>query len=911
MFPYPEEGYDCFVSKRNGSIEEYDSKKVWFFVSLCPTRFRWLIVVVRWLGGCGGIASMALAVCSPSVDSCNIDSVLAEIAGSLETLGTDYALLSSALERSVIYKATPTGFGDAMRAAHSAGAISADFMSTVERHEPALCAMIRHEEDRRLNLLLERPQHMLLRAALYMHADNLEEVEATYLLMATQKMFPSYGILTGSGTSKPVLTSCYALRMETANVLPSIEKAVRLVRDGADVGIGVQSLACRGSAVDGTVQAGVPLAISALEAMLQALGTSMNRPSGAISVFVEPWHTDIEGLLKLIRKRSKVFRDGPRLEFGFLINDLFLHRVHADQPWTLVCPSRAPQLESLHGPAFEAEYTRVETGGHGSRQIGARGPFILYKDAIYGTIPFPRIYLMKIDRFFQARGNCGATVSDSTSFDGKEHILAAYLQALGAGSMLTLILPSFVTAEGAMDFQELSRVTRKAVDALNGVGNLRLTNGFADLMVALGHSYDSSVARELNVAIAELVQYIALDQSCALLKTRGPISAPLNPNSETSTRLVQDHIWSLRELSNRYDWGALRARVTTEGLRNCDVTVYDSDPMTSIITGCSESSEPFRSLIAVLNGPSGLFVNIPRRFMGALERSNLWDDEVRDRIVEHRGSIQTMAKVPSSVRSAYRTVWDIEQSTVIRFAQERAPFLCRAQDVRLYLHKPCPTILGELLSQAWQGGLSVGVRHLRIKTSNAPFPISLPSGPSSKMASSDYGVYTPSVSTVVQQCLLLVFTPRVHDVEEETEQNTSRIDMRVHEVIGTRGCDSQGYASGLFFERASGARWEAIYGRPAGELRLAFTLNVDWLKPWGQRTLAAGKHASNLLILRPMASISSIGDKERRAARVQFVLLHYSSAGASPASSLAWPGLSAELVGSGPSLRAAESEAII
>ncbi|KAF5333911.1 hypothetical protein D9611_015131 [Ephemerocybe angulata] len=660
----------------------------------------------------------------------SLPSVLAEIAGSLETLGTDYALLSSALERSVIYKATPTGFGDAMRAAHSAGAISADFMSTVERHEPALCAMIRHEEDRRLNFralcalrfscllhdaerLLERPQHMLLRAALYMHADNLEEVEATYLLMATQKMFPSYGILTGSGTSKPVLTSCYALRMETANVLPSIEKAVRLVRDGADVGIGVQSLACRGSVVDGTVQAGVPLAISALEAMLQALGTSMNRPSGAISVFVEPWHTDIEGLLKLIRKRSKVFRDGPRLEFGFLINDLFLHRVHADQPWTLVCPSRAPQLESLHGSAFEAEYTRVETGGHGSRQIGARklwnnildtiiatgGPFILYKDAIYGTIAFPRIYLMKIDRFFQARGNCGATVSDSTSFDGKEHILAAYLQALGAGSMLTLILPSFVTAEGAMDFQELSRVTRKAVDALNGVVDrtsrplppdgvfegkptaIRVgTNGFADLMVALGHSYDSSVARELNVAIAELVQYIALDQSCALLKTRGPISAPLNPNSETSTRLVQDHIWSLRELSNRYDWGALRARVTTEGLRNCDVTVYDSDPMTSIITGCSESSEPFRSLIAVLNGPSGLFVNIPRRFMGALERSNLWDDEVRDRIVEHRGSIQTMAKVPSSVRSAYRTVWDIEQSTIIRFALERAPFLCRAQD---------------------------------------------------------------------------------------------------------------------------------------------------------------------------------------------------------------------------------------
>ncbi|KAF5328153.1 hypothetical protein D9611_010391 [Ephemerocybe angulata] len=616
----------------------------------------------------------------------SLPSVLAEIAGSLETLGTDYALLSSALERSVIYKATPTGFGDAMRAAHSAGAISADFMSTVERHEPALCAMIRHEEDRRLNFralcalrfscllhdaerLLERPQHMLLRAALYMHADNLEEVEATYLLMATQKMFPSYGILTGSGTSKPVLTSCYALRMETANVLPSIEKAVRLVRDGADVGIGVQSLACRGSVVDGTVQAGVPLAISALEAMLQALGTSMNRPSGAISVFVEPWHTDIEGLLKLIRKRSKVFRDGPRLEFGFLINDLFLHRVHADQPWTLVCPSRAPQLESLHGSAFEAEYTRVETGGHGSRQIGA------------------------------PRGNCGATVSDSTSFDGKEHILAAYLQALGAGSMLTLILPSFVTAEGAMDFQELSRVTRKAVDALNGVVDrtsrplppdgvfegkptaIRVgTNGFADLMVALGHSYDSSVARELNVAIAELVQYIALDQSCALLKTRGPISAPLNPNSETSTRLVQDHIWSLRELSNRYDWGALRARVTTEGLRNCDVTVYDSDPMTSIITGCSESSEPFRSLIAVLNGPSGLFVNIPRRFMGALERSNLWDDEVRDRIVEHRGSIQTMAKVPSSVRSAYRTVWDIEQSTIIRFALERAPFLCRAQD---------------------------------------------------------------------------------------------------------------------------------------------------------------------------------------------------------------------------------------
>ncbi|KAF5332083.1 hypothetical protein D9611_008070 [Ephemerocybe angulata] len=686
------------------------------------------------------ISSTALSICSPSVESCDIDAVLAQVTGSLETLGTEYALLSSVLERSTMYEVTPVGFGDAMKAAYLAQAITAEFMTLVEKNERALNAMIRHEEDRRLNYwalrtlrsscllrdgarLLERPQHMLLRVALYMHLDHLEDVQDTYMLMATHKLFPSVEILTGCGTSKTIFKPCYAIRMTAENMLASIQKIVTLVRDGADVGVGVQGVASRGSTVDGVVQSGIALTISALEATLQAWGNPVDTPSGSLSIYVEPWHCDIERILRLIRTRSKVTKGRARLEFGFLINDLFLYRVRSNKSWTLFCPTYASQLESLHGTAFDDEYCRVEGDGHNCKQIGAQklwknildtlietgGPFIMFKDTVYA----------KCGR----RSNLG----DPTTFVGKEHVLEACLHGLRTGSMLTLILPSFVTAEGVVDLQSLGRVTRQAVGALNALVDhaprprppvdvlersptaIRIgTGGFSDLIAALGHSYDSQAARETNVAIAELVQYTALDQSCALMKTRGPILS--HHTCTIGAGFLQDHLWSRREPSDRYDWEALQARVAAEGLRNSDVTVYESDAASCLITACSDSCEPFRSLISVFNGPSGMFASIPRHLMVALEREHVWEETLRDRIIENRGSIQTLGHIAPSIRSVYRTVWDIEQSSILRLALDRAPFLCRGQDVRFYLPKSCSDALADVFFReicSFKGGKAV------------------------------------------------------------------------------------------------------------------------------------------------------------------------------------------------------------
>ncbi|KAF5311645.1 hypothetical protein D9611_009562 [Ephemerocybe angulata] len=152
-----------------------------------------------------------------------------------------------------------------MKAAFAKKLITQDFMDTVSRHKHVIDAMIRPEEDRRLNYwalrsllctcllrdgddLMEQPQHMWMRAALHFHQDDMNQVQASYDLMATLKMVPSSTILTASGTARAFVGSYCALRMDglVDHMLSAVGVVASLVRGGSHVGVGMQAVPAAG-----------------------------------------------------------------------------------------------------------------------------------------------------------------------------------------------------------------------------------------------------------------------------------------------------------------------------------------------------------------------------------------------------------------------------------------------------------------------------------------------------------------------------------------------------------------------------------------------------------------------------------------------------------------------------------------
>merc|ERR1712072_610809 len=119
---------------------------------------------------------------------------------------------------------------------------------------------------------------------------------------------------------------------------------------------------------------------------------------GSFAIYLEPWHADIETFLDLKKNHGNELERARDLFYGLWIPDLFMRRVEANEPWSLMCPNECPGLADCHGKEFEALYEKYEQEGRARKQIPAQQlwfaildsqvetgtPYMLYKDACNG-----------------------------------------------------------------------------------------------------------------------------------------------------------------------------------------------------------------------------------------------------------------------------------------------------------------------------------------------------------------------------------------------------------------------------------------------------------------------------------------------------------------------------------------------
>ena len=93
----------------------------------------------------------------------------------------------------------------------------------------------------------------------------------------------------------------------------------------------------------------------------------------------------------------------------------------------------------------------------------------------------------------------------------------------------------------------------------------------------------------------------------------------------------------------------------------------------------------------------------------------LWDDDMKNMIIAHNGSIQNIPTIPDDTKAIYKTVWEISQKKVIDLAADRGAFICQSQSLNIHLQSPT---LGQLTSMhfyGWKKGLKTGMYYLRTR----------------------------------------------------------------------------------------------------------------------------------------------------------------------------------------------------
>ena len=168
----------------------------------------------------------------------------------------------------------------------------------------------------------------------------------------------------------------------------------------------------------------------------------------------------------------------------------------------------------------------------------------------------------------------------------------------------------------------------------------------------------------------------------------------------------------------RWDWYTLKAEVLKHGVRNSLLVAPMPTASTSQILGNNECFEPYTSNIYVRRVLSGEFVVVNKHLLKDLVDLNLWNDEMKNYIMSHNGSIQNISNIPDNIKEIYKTVWEIKQRALIDMAADRGAYICQSQSLNLFMDAPTSSKLTSMHFYGWRKGLKTGMYYLRSKAAS-------------------------------------------------------------------------------------------------------------------------------------------------------------------------------------------------
>ena len=213
---------------------------------------------------------------------------------------------------------------------------------------------------------IELPQHMFMAIAMFLaqKEQNKEEWAIKFYDMISKfEVMLATPTLSNARTTRHQLSSCYigSTPDNIEGIFDSYSEMAMLSKFGGGIGWDWTGIRSMGSFIDGHKNAAggtVPFLkiTNDIAIAVDQLGTR----KGAIAVYMEPWHIDINDFLDLKKNSGEERRRAHDLFPAMWLNDLFLQRVQDDAMWSLFDPYDAKELATLYGDAFQKRYEELE-----------------------------------------------------------------------------------------------------------------------------------------------------------------------------------------------------------------------------------------------------------------------------------------------------------------------------------------------------------------------------------------------------------------------------------------------------------------------------------------------------------------------------------------------------------------------
>jgi ribonucleoside-diphosphate reductase alpha chain len=578
------------------------------------------------------------------------------------------------------------------------------------------------------NTIIERPQHMWLRVAIAIHTD-VHKIKETYDLMSLKKFTHATPTLFNAGTPRPQLSSCFLVAMSEDSIdgiYDTLKQCAQISKHAGGIGLHVHNVRAKGSRIEGTngVSNGIIPMLRNFNETARYVDQGGGKRKGSFSIYLSPDHADIEDWLELKKNTGDENLRARDLFYGIWIPDLFMERVKENKEWSMFCPHACPGLNDVYGEDYKRLYLQYEMEKKESKKVLARDLWfkILIAQMETGN---PSILFKDACNLKSNQQNIGTIKSSNLC---TEIIQYSDKNETAVCNLASISLSKFVKNK-QFDFKELHYVTKVVTVNLNHLIDINhyptekaLSNkkhrpigigvqGLADVFALMDIPFHSDEALEVNKQIFETMYHASMEQSMELAKELGPYETFYN--SPLSFGKFQFDLWNVKP-SDRYDWSILRNQVMTYGVRNSLLIALMPTASTSQILGNNECFEPFTSNLYVRRTLAGEFIIINQYLIRELIELNLWNETLKNKIIEHKGSVQSL-DIPTYIKEKYKIVWEIPMKHIINMSRDRGPYICQSQSLNLWIENPTNSILTSMYFYAWEQGLKTGIYYLRRK----------------------------------------------------------------------------------------------------------------------------------------------------------------------------------------------------